>query len=264
MPEESVTRILERLRSSHPHAAWSDFLQEYSPIILQAVRRLERDEDHVSDCFLFVCEQLSRDRFKRLKRFRIDGPASFATWLQVVVRNLCLDWHRKEFGRERVFQSVARLSPFDQEVFHCLYEFGATAEESALLLAPRFPGINPQKVHESIERIKNALSSRQQWLLSSRRLSRARRATEPENEGGPELIPDSQPSPESQAELQEQLVRLGQALESLSPRDRLLLQFRFEEELTLDEIAQLMDLGGAQRADRHIRELLERLKEKLG
>lgn len=262
MPDDRIARILKQLRSSDSHEAWSEFLREYSPAILQVVRHMERDPDHASDCFLFVCEQLSRDRFQRLTRFQVDGPASFTTWLHVVVRNLCLDWHRKEFGRHRVFQSVARLSPLDQEVFHSLYEFGATAEEAVLLLAPRFPGISMQAISESLERLKKALSSRQQWLLAARRMSSVR-LTDEADEAAPEEIPDRQPNPESAAELAEQQGRLGRALAGLAPRERLLLQFRFEEDLTLGEIARLMGLGDPQRADRQIRELLKRLREEL-
>jgi CHAT domain-containing protein len=32
-----------------------------------------------------------------------------------VCRNLCVDWHRQEFGRHRVFESVSRLPALAQE-----------------------------------------------------------------------------------------------------------------------------------------------------
>jgi RNA polymerase sigma factor (sigma-70 family) len=262
--EEPIARILQELGSGESHQAWPDFLRDFSAPILQIIRQVEREPDHVSDCFLFVCEQLSRKRFQRLRRFRVDGPASFATWLQVVVRNLCLDWHRKEFGRHRVFQSVARLSPLDQAVFHCLYEFGATVDEAVLLLAPRFPAVSRQAVSECVERLENSLSPRQRWLLAARRGEAS--AQQPGfglEADGPRETADPQPNPESAAELAEQRGRLARALESLAPRERLLLQFRFEEELTLDRIAKLMGLSDAQSADRQIQSLLRKLREVL-
>ena len=93
-PESRLAVILEGLASGDPKPAWSEFLESYSPLVLQVVRLFETDNDPVGDCFVFVCEQLRRNGFQRLKRFRPDGAASFATWLRAVIRNLCLDWRR--------------------------------------------------------------------------------------------------------------------------------------------------------------------------
>ena len=49
----------------------------------------------------------------------------------------------------------------------------------------------------------------------------------------------------------------------LSKRQRLLIRLRFEQELTLDQIANLLDLGNAQRVDRQIKDVLARLREVL-
>jgi DNA-directed RNA polymerase specialized sigma subunit len=147
MEEVQIARVLRLLHSSQASSVWAEFLQLYSPLILRVVRRFETEEDQVADCFLFVCEQLCRDRFRRLRRFRINGPASFATWLHSVVRNLCLDWYRKEFGRHRVSQSIARLARVDQEVFRCTYDQGMSLEETLLWLHARFPGLAREQVN---------------------------------------------------------------------------------------------------------------------
>jgi RNA polymerase sigma factor (sigma-70 family) len=60
--------------------------------------------------------------------------------------------------------------------------------------------------------------------------------------------------------LSERRAALDRALEQLSKRERLLVRLRFEQELTLEQIANLLDLGNAQRADRQIKELLARLR----
>src|SRR5258706_12794353 len=101
--DEDPGRILRGLTSDEAQSAWSEFLQSYAALIYQVVGFFERDTDHAADCFLFVCEHLSNNRYRRLRAFRVDGPAKFTTWLRAVVRNLCLDWHRKEFGRQRIF-----------------------------------------------------------------------------------------------------------------------------------------------------------------
>ena len=55
-------------------------------MIFQVGRYFEKDLDRASDCFQFVCEKLSEDRFRRLLRFKPQGTASFSTWLRAVVR----------------------------------------------------------------------------------------------------------------------------------------------------------------------------------
>jgi len=64
-------------------------------MLFAVVRRFERDEDAIADCYLFVCEQLSAKGFRRVLRFDPGGRARFTTWLCAVTRNLCLDWHRR-------------------------------------------------------------------------------------------------------------------------------------------------------------------------
>jgi RNA polymerase sigma factor (sigma-70 family) len=265
MAEQSVENILQKLRSRDPHEAWTAFLEEYSALIFQVCRYFEKDLDRASDCFQFVCEKLSEDRFRRLLRFKAEGSASFSTWLRAVVRNLCLDRRRKEYGRPRRFRSISRLSGFDQEVFSCVYESGVSAEETLRLLQSRFPDVSSERVAESRDRIEEVLTSKQRWLLSirSKRRPQETNPTVEEVEAAPQEIPDPRPDPETQALLAARRGALDRALDHLSKRERLLVRLRFEQELTLEQIAKLLDLGNAQRVDRQIKEILERLRIEL-
>jgi RNA polymerase sigma factor (sigma-70 family) len=262
MSEAPINRILQQLRLREPEEAWTEFLQEYSTLIFSVVRHLERDIDRASDCFQFVCEQLSNDSFRRLRRFKPEGPAKFSTWLRAVVRNLCLDWRRKEFGRRRVFRSIARLSSFDQEVFRCVYERGDSIDATFVLLQSRFSDVTPERFAESRERIDQELTVKQRWLLGARIAQGAAGAapTFEEPEAALREISDPRPDPETQAVLSERRAALDRALEQLSKRERLLVRLRFEQEVTLEQIANLLDLGNAQRADRQIKEILARLR----
>jgi DNA-directed RNA polymerase specialized sigma subunit len=49
-------------------------------------------------------------------------------------------------------------------------------------------------------------------------------------------------------------------MSKLSPQEQLLLRLRFEQDLTLQEIARIAGLKDAQSADRNIRALLERVR----
>src|SRR5258705_2263797 len=158
MPEESFAKLLEHINSRDPEEAWGVFLDEYSTTIFQVVRHIERDSDSVPDCFQFVCERLSANSFLRLRKFQPQGPAVFSTWLRAVVRNLCLDWRRKRFGRHRVFKSISRLSVFDQEVFRHFYERRLSFDETLQSLRSIFPDLTPTQFAECRARIELALT----------------------------------------------------------------------------------------------------------
>jgi RNA polymerase sigma factor (sigma-70 family) len=262
MDDPQADGMLRQLRSREPREAWAGFLDAYSPLLLDVVRLFERDEDAAGDCYLFICEQLCRNGFRRLRCFRTDGPASFTTWLRAVARNLCLDWHRQEFGRHRVFESIARLPALDQEIFKKIFVDGLSADAAHLTLEPRLPGLTLAEVGRCIGRIEQSLTPRQRWLLSVRRARGGRGAaagTEDSDEVL-ERIPGEGPDPESLAALREERAALLGALSRLPDRDRLVVRLRFEQELTLEEIARLLNLDNAQSADRLIREVVGKLR----
>ena len=258
-----IDEVLEQLRSD-PEAGWALFLRDYAGLIFQVVRHFQSDPDDAADCFQSVCEHLCADGFRRLRKFRSDGTASFTTWLRAVVRNLCFDWHRKRFGRRRVFRSIARLSQLDREIYQSIYERRANEIETLQDLSSRFPNLTPEVIAESVARINNALTTTQRWSLKARSVSDTEH--QPTNFDVGNLAADAadpRPDPETQAIFAESRSNVRSALRRLPPDDRLLLRLRFEEELTLEQIAKLMGLGNAQRADRQIKNILTRLRNEL-
>jgi RNA polymerase sigma factor (sigma-70 family) len=253
--------LLGDLRSADPREGWARFLQHYSPLVLDVIHRFEREPDAVGDCYIFVCEHLSRDGFRRLLRFRPNGPARFSTWLYAVVRNLCLDWHRQERGRHRVFECVSRMPALEQEVFRCLFLDEASTEFALLELGPRFSGLTAESLDAAAERVRQSLTPRQHWLLAARRCRGLAVTSLEEDERAPARMPaDEGPDPEMRAALREEREAVIQGLSRLPPGDRLLVRLRFERNLTLVEIGRLLDLGGPQAADRRIREVLGKLR----
>jgi len=265
MEDTQIAQLLQRLRSYQAHEAWAEFLASFSPLILRVVQLLERDEDPIADCYLFVCEQLSQKQFRRLTLFRPNGPASFRTWLRAVVRNLSLDWRRREFGRHRVFESIQRLPGLEREVFGCVFEQGMSATEAFLSLRAKIPGLEEPQVEQAIERIRGILTPRQLWLLHADRPVLPAIATEPDGNATPldERVADSRPDPESLAAWNEERTNLSRAMALLSEDDRLFLRLRYEQDLTLDKVAKVTGLKDAQAADRRVREILVRLQRSL-
>ena len=264
MPKEPFEDFLEQLNSDDPEEAWSLFLAAYSSTILKVVRHVEHDADLVADRFQFVCESLSANSFRRLRKFRTAGPAVFSTWLRAVVRNLCLDWRRKQFGRRRPFKSISQLSSFDQEVFRHLYERRAPVEDTIESLRAIFPNTTREQLSESSLRIENVLTPKQRQLLAARFSQQVNQAsTSFDDTARSADLRDPAPSPEDQAVFAQRATALRRALDALPEHERLLVRLRFEQDLTLDQIARLLQLGNAQRVERQIKAVLIRLREEL-
>lgn len=95
----ALDALLAAETSFSSQVAWEKFLEQYSPLILHAIRRTTREHDLVMDRYAFVLEALSRDEYRRLRAFRLHGRGSFTTWLVAVVRRLCVDEYRARYGR---------------------------------------------------------------------------------------------------------------------------------------------------------------------
>ena len=91
--------LLEPASPEEQERAWARFLEVYSGLILRAARRLDATYDRTMDRYAYVLDQLRADDFRRLRRFRARGSASFTAWLAVVACRLCLDQRRSQYGR---------------------------------------------------------------------------------------------------------------------------------------------------------------------
>lgn len=258
-----MASMLSALSSRERQAAWYAFLERYSGLIYHVARSFDRDPDRSGNCFLFVCEQLSNNDFRRLRKFDLGGRASFSTWLCAVVRNLCLDWHRKEYGRHRLFGSVARRNATDQLLFEVVFRRGFSIEEARQELRRQGVDLSFTAVEERISDLQRCLSSRQLWLLSSGKTVLG--SVDDEEEGRCVVEPaDPAPDPEALATLRETHQQVSAALASLTDSDRLLVRLRYHEGLTLHQVARLVGLKDAQTADRRLRDIIDRLRQTLG
>jgi len=262
MSESNIEDLINDVHSPNSQGAWNQFLSEYSQVIYQVIRQYESDLDNAADCFQFVCEQLFENGSKRLKKFNGTGTATFTTWLRAVVRNLCVDWHRKQFGRRRIFQSISRLSTFDREVFRIIYDHDTPPSDHVAMLSNEFPGTTSQLIDESRRRIEQALTPHQRRILAQRTSGNGHQSqTCEQREQLLNSLLTEQSNPEQTAIRNEHKAKLRRALSRLSPQERVLVRLRFEEGITLIQLAKLLDLGNAQRVDRLLREILTRLRK---
>lgn len=186
--------------------AWNAFLEVYSERILKVARSLPGDDDAVMDRYLFVLEDLMGEDFRRLRVYAPHPGARFSTWLSIVVRRLCLDHHRKKYGR-----------------------------------VPG-PGRNPADDPAKRRRLVDLVGS--EFALSH--------LTTPRSD-----------DPDLRLERVETRDALATALASRSPRDRLLLALRFEEELTAKEIAGFMRFPTVFHVYRRLNKVLAQLRREL-
>ena len=258
MIDQSISDLLAGLASANPGTAWKDFLQRYSSTIMQIVRRYESDPQRMTECFDYVCAGLSDHGFRRLLGFQQDGPAQFRTWLMAVTANLCVDWRRRKRGRFRPVRAVTHLPELDQLVYRYLYVRGLPRAECLRRLRPRFPNLTDQQLSDINARLFSLLSPQQRWQLGMRMAT-----TGPQGEtltldvdDDSIQLEDASAGPEEVAQDEQQQERLAAALAQLPPPQRLLLRLRYEQDLTLAEVARLTGLHDPFRANRQIQAAL--------
>jgi RNA polymerase sigma factor (sigma-70 family) len=263
MSNETVKELLERLASGSVDSAWREFLARYSSVMMLVIRRRGVDDDRTTECFTHVCASLSDDGFRRLLSFRPDGPARFKTWLMAVVSNLCVDWRRKEQGRVRPLRCVSHLPEVEQQVYRCIYERRMSREQCLQELMPRFPHLTDAAISEINGRLFTLLTPQQRWQLSTRAavLKPVSCGVPPEDDDPAWQLAEPGPGPDDLAAESQEQQRLAQALAMLSAEDRLLLRLRYEQNLTLAEVARLTNQPDPFRANRRIQSALKALAE---
>jgi len=238
--------------------AWVEFLDRYAQLIMNTATQFEYRKNRVDECFLFVCEQLNDNGFRRLLNFKTRGTAKFQTWLGTVVFNLCVDWHRKEYGRVTLLPAISALPAFDQSVYHLIIEQGESKETCYQTLRADCPDLSREMVAIAVNRIYSFLTPRQRWQIGVR--NRGRKYTMGGSDQGQiERLPDPGFGPEVEAQTRQELEQLHGALSHLPPNQRLLLKLRFQEGLSLKRITQLRLLGDTNRAWRHIQSAVNAL-----
>lgn len=262
MRDCGILQLFEALRSQNPRDAWREFLNVYSPVFYQTARASTSNDEDASDCYLHICEQLAKQNFRRLLKFDPEGKASFTTWLRVVARNLCFDWHRKRYGRRRPFKNLEALSPLELEVYHHRFLRRSSLEETLAHLEPSFPAVNLAQLANIEENLERVLTARQHWILSSRSAESCSPVAvlSDDEQIGIVDVADRRPNPEEQTVEKHQFLKLRKVVAALPADEALLLQLRFDQDLSLEELARLSGLGDAQRVHRKLALILKKLR----
>jgi RNA polymerase sigma factor (sigma-70 family) len=225
---------------------------------MHIVSRSEYQREQLNDCYLFICEKLSENNFHRLVSYKPEGSASFRSWLRVVVTNLCIDWRRQEQGRERPFAAIAQLSQIEQLAFKYKFQRRMNLQACLETMQMQFPDLTEMQLASAISRVNTSLTPSQHWLLSAK-YAETVSTDSTESDQAAQQLGDPGPEPDIAAALAQASEQLKAGLDKLAPRQRLLLKLRYQQDLSLKEVARLMRIGDPFRARRQIQAALDEL-----
>lgn len=99
LPPE-LAALLNGSDPSEREDAWASFVRNRTRLLLHVAHSLGGDHDAAMNRYTYVLERLREDDFRRLRSYSVRTRCSFATWLAVVARRLCIDYERSRFGRK--------------------------------------------------------------------------------------------------------------------------------------------------------------------
>ena len=262
MQDWSSEKLLRKLGSSVAGEAWSEFLRRFTPVIISVIRQFQHDEQRIHDCYLFVCEKLVDNRFRRLRVWRRQENYRFSTWLRAIVSNLCIDWHRAECGRQRPFRTLSDLTELEHRIYRMRFERNLSLRECFEAIAIEYPEMTELELAGIIRQINRTLTPRQHWIISSRqRATVSIDETEARREAS--ISNGSENSPELSAAREEEQARLESAMQQLPAGQRLVLRLRFQQGLTLREVARAAGLDDEFKARYQVHLALDHLNRLL-
>lgn len=241
---------LAPLQAGQAEVAWEWFLSRYRQLIFASIRHYTRDYDDGMDLFAYVCERLRADGMARVRaRAEDTSPrARFSTWLVAVVRHHVVDWFRHRDGRRRLSSLARSLSPRQRRIFELVFlDQRSHVETYELLCAGETAGLSfGQYLAELRETYRLATEGRRGHIL--RELAPAAPAEPAEADPG------------SPVELAERQERLGLALETLAPDDRLMVQLYILDDLPAERVALILGLANAKAVYNRVYRILAELR----
>ena len=250
--------ILTQLDSPGAGKAWRKFLDRYASLILRIARQHATSQQGQSDCFLFICEKLADDQFRRLKAYRPDSKSKFTSWLQVVTARLAIDWYRGQHGRFKPFSSLSGISELELEVYRLNFEQGLGFDACWHTLSQKHRELTRDGLDKTIAKIGAMLTPRQRWLISVRKAETEALDEEQitsQSNAGVQVLSE----PESELERQQLADRISNAMSKLEPPQRLLIRLRFQQGLTFRQIARQENLGDSDRARYRVQSAVDQL-----
>lgn len=231
-----------------PSWAWQRFLDRYADLIFGQLQRIGFDYDEAMERFVYVCEKLTEDDFRRFRRIeRLGDQGELTPWLRQVVKNLAINWLVSQDGKRVVFKAVAAMSDLDRLVFEGYFWRGESPSELCATLGRHGAGdVTLLDVLDSLDRLHGVLDANRRWRLLAGLLRRRPKLAIAGRElgGVPEdVLPAAGRTPEQDLLRGERRARLAGALATLPDALRLTIQLRYEDGLTIAQTARLLAIS---------------------
>jgi len=249
-------------------AAWHEFIESRSGVILAVLRRYLFDEDEVRNVYVDVLVRLRR---RQLASY--EGRSKLTTWLTLVARGAAADHLRHRFGRREEPSGLADLDERARDVFRLYYVEGLPYEDVRLRLRESGRLAADESLAEILSDIADRLTDRTlrriAWDLHatsvgavSGRLLEYTAAVRAEAERH-----DRESGPDAEAiagETARDLARIRALIQDLPDDERRVLELRFDEGWTADEVAAELGLDSRRRVYTIADRALARLRRWLG
>ena len=252
-------------------AAWSFFVERYAGLIFAMARRYLRsgDPDDVRDVFAGVLDSLQRTRLRTYQ-----GRAALSTWLTLVARSEVADHLRRRFGRDPRMRSLQRLTPVERKVFRLYSVEGLScvdvlthleAEDGLLWSIDEFVAalrrIEQRLGDRWLRRISYDLHAHSIGAASGRLLEYLDHVRDEFQTNSGAHSPDYYIL---EREARHTVDELRASMAALAPRDRRLLELRFERGWTARHIASELGMKGQRSVYKAIDRIVARLRRMIG
>lgn len=247
--------FLDEISSGDDRAvdAWRDFLDQYSKLILKIIWMNEHSYDRVMEKYLFICTKLSENNFSVFRTFKKDhysNPPEFAAWFSVVVRNFCIDAHRKQYKRKRFPKLLLSMAETDRKFFELYYWKGLTLDE----IENRF-SISENRYHNSASDILHKIED--EYIIADQSMLKSDQKITflPFIEGTYYRVGNGVANHENGLE-----EFLHTALRQLSVKEQLVMKLRLWDDVAPLDIADILKLSPKSRIYRILKDGLAHLR----
>lgn len=208
-------------------------LIEYGPLIDRAVafvcRRYRFTPDEADEFRSLVNQKLVDDDGAVLRAFR--GNSTMATYLSSVIQHRAMDYCNHLWGKWRASAEAERLGPLAVALEQLLYRDGYTLDEALPILAAKHEGVTRASLHALAETIPpRAPRHREVPLEEGEAFART----------GIESVEERVVADERRRLAQHVSALVSAELAKIPDDDLLVLQLRFEQEMTVPQIARML------------------------
>ena len=214
-------------------------------------RRYRFDIDDAEEFASVVNLRLVENDYAILRAY--ERRSSFATYLSIVIQRMALDYRNHVWGKWRTSAEAKRLGELAIELEQLLHRDGKSFDEAFAVLARKQSGMTRESLHALAARLPERAPRHRDVDLEE---------AEPYAIAGPATVDQKMRDEERRAAAAELRRLLAAAFESMPDDDRLLLQLRFEQGLTVPQISKA--LGFEQKLlYRRIERLMKEIRTRL-